>query len=98
MPQDKRKNILLIMTDQQRYDSMACYGNTQIETPNLNRLAGESAVFEHAYVTQPVCSPARASLWTGFYPHTCGVTRCNVALPADLPTLAGLLPVMGVCA
>jgi arylsulfatase A-like enzyme len=91
-------NLLFILTDQQRYDSMACYGNTQIDTPNLNRLAGESVVFEHAYVTQPVCSPARASLMTGFYPHACGVTRCNVPLPADLPTLAEMLPGEYACA
>jgi arylsulfatase A-like enzyme len=87
-----RPNLLYILTDQQRYDTLVCYGNRQIQTPHLNRLAGESYVFEHAYVTQPVCSPARASLMTGLYPHACGVTRCNIPLPADLPTLAELLP------
>jgi arylsulfatase A-like enzyme len=93
-----RPNLLFILTDQQRYDTMACYGNTQIDTPNLDRLADESFVFEHAYVTQPVCSPARASLMTGLYPHACGVTRCNVALPEDLPTLAERVSEDYVCA
>jgi arylsulfatase len=94
----RRPNLLFILTDQQRYDSLACYGNSQIQTPHLNRLAGESFVFEHAYVTQPVCSPARASLMTGLYPHACGVTRCNVALPAELPTLAEWVPGEYACA
>jgi arylsulfatase len=93
-----RPNLLYILTDQQRYDTMACYGNSQIDTPNLNRLADESFCFEHAYVTQPVCSPARASLMTGFYPHACGITRCNIPLPEDLPTLAEMLPDEYACA
>jgi arylsulfatase A-like enzyme len=91
-------NLLYILTDQQRYDTLACYGNRQIQTPHLNRLADESTIFEHAYVTQPVCSPARASLMTGLYPHACGVTRCNVPLPTDLPTLADLVSDEYTCA
>ena len=86
-----RPNLLFILTDQQRFDTLACYGNDQIDTPHLNALADESFVFEHAYVTQPVCSPARASLMTGLYPHTCGVTRCNIHLPVGTPTLASVM-------
>ena len=58
----ERPNILFILTDQQRYDSMACYGNDWLQVPNLNSLADESFVFDAAYVTQPVCTPARASI------------------------------------
>ena len=53
---DKKPNILFILTDQQRRDSMRAYGNTWIETPNLDRLAEKSFVFENTYVTQPVCT------------------------------------------
>ena len=57
----KKPNLLFIFTDQQRADTMSCYGNDQIETPAMNALADESFVFENAYVSQPVCSPSRAT-------------------------------------
>ena len=67
---------------------MACYGNDYVDVPNLNRLADESFVFENTYVSQPVCSPSRATLLTGTYPHTARVPACNIPLPEDLPTIA----------
>ena len=87
-----RPNLLYIFTDQQRADTLACYGNRQIETPALNGLAEDSFVFENAYVSQPVCSPARATMLTGLWPHTAGVPSCNVPLAADVPTIAEMLP------
>src|SRR5512145_222648 len=54
-------NLLFILTDQQRRDTMKAYGNGRIKTPNLDKLASQSCVFERSYVTQPVCSPSRAS-------------------------------------
>ena len=44
---------------------MACYGNDDIQTPNLNALADQSFVFENAYVSQPVCTPSRTTIMTG---------------------------------
>ena len=64
-----RPNILLIMTDQQRRDSLGCYGNTFTHTPHVDRLAREGARFEQSYTPWPVCTPARATMWTGVYPH-----------------------------
>ena len=87
-----RPNLLYIFTDQQRADTLACYGNHQIETPALNGLADDSFVFENAYVSQPVCSPARATMLTGLWPHTAGVPSCNVPLDCDKPTIAEMLP------
>ena len=84
-------NILFVLTDQQRQDSLACYGNDWIETPNLNAIADRSFVFENAYVTQPVCTPSRASIMTGLYPHTVGLHRNNIPLPEDTPTIAELI-------
>ena len=52
-----RPNVLYIFTDQQRVDTLRCYGNEQIETPALDALAADGFVFENAYVSQPVCSP-----------------------------------------
>ena len=85
-------NLLFLFTDEQRADTMAAYGNDRIDTPNLNRLAAGAAVFDQAYVTQAVCTPSRASIMTGLYPHTCGCTANNVPLPADVPCLPEMLP------
>ena len=85
-------NILYIFTDQQRVDTLRCYGNEQIETPALDSLAADGFVFENAYVSQPVCSPARATMLTGLWPHTAGVPACNVPLRAEVPTFAEMLP------
>lgn len=84
-------NLLFIFTDEQRFDTMATYGNTRIQTPNLNRLALQSTVFEQAYVTQTVCTPSRSSILTGLYPHSNGCTQNNLALPATVPCLPEML-------
>ncbi|MCP4787930.1 MAG: sulfatase-like hydrolase/transferase [Fuerstiella sp.] len=68
-------NIVWIMTDQQRYDCVGANGNPLIQTPNLDRLAAESANFSHAFVQSPVCTPSRACFFTGRYAHA---HRCRV--------------------
>ncbi len=87
-----RTNLLFLYTDEQRFDTLACYGNTQIEMPNLNRLAQRAVVFDQAYVSQPVCTPSRSTLLTGLYPHTNGCTANNLPLPAEVPCLPEMLP------
>jgi arylsulfatase A-like enzyme len=77
------RNLLFLFTDEQRYDTLAAYGNARIEMPNLDRLAGEAVVFDRAYVTQPVCTPSRSTLLTGLYPHTTGCIENNVPLPDE---------------
>lgn len=84
-------NLLFLYTDEQRFDTLAAYGNTRIQMPNLNRLAETSTVFDQAYVTQPVCTPSRSSLLTGLYPHTNGCTHNNVPLRASFPCLPEML-------
>ena len=78
MPQ--RPNILFILTDQQRRDTLAAYGNDWIEAPNINGLARRSTVFDNAYVTQPVCTPSRASIMTGMYPQSTGLIGNGIHL------------------
>lgn len=64
--QQKRANLLFIMTDQQRSDALAIVGKYPfLATPNLNRLAGEGVFFEKAYTLCAVCAPARGTLFTG---------------------------------
>ena len=65
-----RPNILFIMADQFRLDGVAANGNRLIRTPNLDRLASQSANFQHACVQSPVCVPSRVSFFTGRYPHS----------------------------
>ncbi len=84
-------NLLFIFTDEQRADTMAAYGNRKIHMPNLDRLASQSCVFEHPYVTQPVCTPSRSSILTGLYPHTTGCTENNIPLRTETPCLPEML-------
>lgn len=70
---------------------MSVYGNTKIKTPNLNKLAEESVVFENAYVTQPVCTPSRASVMTGLWPHQSTCVTNNIPLPGNARCLPELL-------
>ena len=86
-----RPNLLFIFTDQQRADTMACYGNHVIQAPNLNRLAEQSFVFENTYVSQPVCTPSRSTIMTGLYPHTNGCIENSVPLPAQTKTIAEMV-------
>lgn len=78
----KRPNILVLMTDQQRFDALGAAGNSDIFTPNLDRLAGRGARFDTCYVQNPICSPSRASFATGLYPHNHGLWANGVTLPA----------------
>ena len=73
MTDTNRPNLVFVFSDRQRFDTMECYGNDWINTPNLNSLSDESFVFDNCYVTQPVCAPARSSIMTGLFPHETGV-------------------------
>jgi len=68
-----RPNVVSILTDDQGIWAMGCSGNSEIRTPNLDRLAASGMRFEHFFCTSPVCSPARASLMTGRIPSQHGV-------------------------
>ena len=63
----------------------------EFHAPNLNRLADQSTVFCRAYVTQAVCTPNRAAVMTGLWPHMCGCRTNNIPLPADVPCINELL-------
>ncbi|HIE52632.1 MAG TPA: DUF229 domain-containing protein [Armatimonadetes bacterium] len=87
----RRPNILLLFPDQWRRQALGCYGDPVVRTPNLDRLGREGVIFDRCYTTNPVCTPARASLLTGRYPHQTGLIRNNLRLPAQEVTLAECL-------
>lgn len=70
----KRKNVILILSDQQRYDTISAYGlNTVCKTPHIDALAEEGMKFTNAFTSSAICAPARASVMTGLFPHNHGV-------------------------
>ena len=83
-----RPNILFILSDQQRWDTVGCYGQALDVTPNLDRMAAEGVRFENAFTCQPLCGPARACIQTGKYATETGVIRNGIALPLDELTMA----------
>lgn len=78
-----RPNILLLMTDQQRWDSLSCYGGNVVDTPNLDRLAEEGARFENCYCNAPICTPSRSSIMTGKELPGHGVYRLHDLMPSE---------------
>lgn len=79
----RKPNILWICTDQQRFDSLGCYGNVKIDTPNIDKLAERGMLFENTYCQSPVCTPSRASFLTGRYPRTCRVRQNGQRMPNE---------------
>ena len=69
MKQNNSPNILVFFCDQIRADLLSCYGGDLVKTPFLDQLVKDSIVFENAFTPTALCSPARASLMTGLYPH-----------------------------
>ncbi len=91
-------NILWICSDQQRFDTLGCYGNPYVQTPNLDKLAQDGVLFEHAYSQSPVCTPSRASFLTGRYPRTTRCRQNGQAIPPDEVLVTKLLQDAGyVC-
>ena len=87
----KRPNILVIYPDQMRTDVMGCAGNPCIKTPNIDRLAMEGVRFENAFTSFPLCSPFRASLFTGKYAHSNGQFANHYPIPLGQDFLAEIL-------
>ena len=79
-------NILLIMTDQHRWDYLSCVGADFIDTPNIDRLAASGVRFTNAFTNAPVCAPARIGLATGMHPARIGTLDNSCYLPSQLPT------------
>jgi len=90
---DGRPNILLIMTDQQRSDTVHAAGAEFMKTPHMDRLAAEGRLYRNAYSPNPICMPARHNMLTGLparyhgYPDNCW----GFGMPDGLPTFPEIL-------
>lgn len=89
------KNIVFIVGDDHRADAIGAYGNKIVHTPNLDQMARNGVLFEHAYASAPLCSPSRQSLLTGRYPHATGVSLLTSSFPENQVTIAGYLSSLG---
>ncbi len=96
MRADNKKRIVLIMTDTTRKDMIGCYGNSDMITPNLDKLAQEGIRYNNAYTCQPVCGPARSALFTGTFPHTNGMVTNSIAMGDNIKTVGQRLTDNGV--
>ena len=94
-PAVSRPNILLIMADDQAKHALGCYGNKDIRTPALDRLAGEGMRFNHALTPNSFCTPSRAVVLTGKYSHKNGVLRLNKPFDGSQQTFPKLLQAAG---
>ena len=93
---ERPPNILLITTDQQRFDAMGLNGNRVLRTPNLDALAASGTNFRRCYVTCPVCIPARRTLLSGLHPETHGMRAYRDGWDFDPPaTMPGVLRAHG---
>lgn len=93
MSKNQKPNIVFILSDQQRRDTVGCYGNPPAKniTPNLDKMAKEGVAFSNAFAPQPLCGPTRACLQTGKYATEVGCYRNNIHLPIDENTIAKIL-------
>ena len=82
-----RPNIVFLTADEYRHDALGCAGNPAIQTPNLDRLAGQGCRFARTYCQGPLCQPSRASLITGQYVHQHGITWNGMDMKPEWPTM-----------
>lgn len=90
-----KPNILFIITDQQRADTLGAYGSALHATPTLDRMAAAGCRFDRAYCNNPLCMPSRAAILTGRYPGACGVRNNGVVAYPDQPLLPERLSAAG---
>ena len=87
-PRAERPNIILIVTDDQRWDALGCAHNPVIHTPNMDRLAEGGVRFANAFATTPICAASRASILTGLWERAHGYTFGQPPLSGDLAAMS----------
>src|ERR1041385_7909585 len=82
----KRPNVLVVITDDQRWNALSCAGHPYLKTPNIDRLPHEGVHFKNAFCTTSLCSPSRASILSGLYAFKHGVRNNFTEFPRELPS------------
>jgi arylsulfatase A-like enzyme len=90
-----RPNVLVIVTDDQRWDALSLAGNPHLKTPNIDRLGKEGVYFQNAFCTTSLCSPSRASILSGLYAHAHGVMNNFTEYPESLQSFPRILQTAG---
>jgi arylsulfatase A-like enzyme len=90
-PKFPRPNFVVMIADDMSWDDCGAYGHPKIQTPRIDRLAAQGMRFDNAFLTCSSCSPSRASLMTGRYPHNTGAHQLHMPLPAEQVTFMELL-------
>jgi arylsulfatase A-like enzyme len=80
----KQPNILIIFSDDHAYQAISAYGSKLMQTPNIDRIAKQGAIFKNVFVTNSLCAPSRATLLTGKYSHSNGLTINNISNPFNV--------------
>ena len=90
-----RPNFVVFCTDQQRADSLGCYGNRLARTPNIDAIASRGICFDNHLTPNQICSPSRGTMITGLYPRHHGMTTNGRTMHEGIPTLPGMLSEAG---
>jgi arylsulfatase A-like enzyme len=83
---EKRPNVVFVLTDDQRWDTISLNERSQVKTQNIDRLGKEGVYFRNSFCTTSLCSPSRASILSGLYAHSHGVLNNFTEYPNDLPS------------
>ncbi|HEV7346885.1 sulfatase [Telluribacter sp.] len=94
-PRAGKPNVVVILTDDQRWDALGVAGNPYLKTPNIDRLAAEGVHFKNYFCTTSLCSPSRASILSGKYAHAHGVVDNFTEYPTNLPSFPAALQKAG---
>ena len=94
-PPAGKPNFIVFIADDMAWDDCGAYGHPKIQTPNLDQLAKDGMKFNRAFLTCSSCSPSRASIITGRYPHSTGAHQLHLPLPASQVTFVEKLKEAG---
>ena len=83
-----KPNFIIFIADDISWDDFGCYGNSFVQTPNIDKLSSEGIIFSNMYLTTSSCSPSRNSIMTGRYPHNTGAPELHTEPPLNMVSLA----------
>ncbi|MEK6479719.1 sulfatase [Catalinimonas sp. 4WD22] len=93
--QNTPPNVIIFIADDIGWNDLGCYGNTEVQTPNIDRMAQEGIRFTNTYLTASSCSPSRTSIISGRYPHNTGSAELHTPLPAEVAIFPELMQKAG---